>query len=141
MVDVHEFRRWRGQADGALEMARGGIHHNWRCFLAEQAAQMAMKALLHGLGAGPRGPDLVELGKRLAEAVEAPLDNALANALRRLSKLYIPTRYADALPSGDPADKFTAADAEEAIADAELVIGEVDDVWRQVLAAQGETDR
>lgn len=35
MVDDREFRRWRGQADGALEMARGGAHHNWRCFLAE----------------------------------------------------------------------------------------------------------
>lgn len=138
MVDEREFRRWRGQADGALEMARVGRHHNWRCFLAEQAAQMAMKALLHGLGRGPWGHDLVELGKRLAEAVEEPLDADLADALRRLSKLYIPTRYADALPSGDPADKFTDADAGEAIADAELVIAEVDDVWRQLLAAQQE---
>ncbi|MGH9228819.1 MAG: HEPN domain-containing protein [Acidimicrobiales bacterium] len=47
-------------------MARGGRHHNWRCFLAEQAAQMAMKALLHGLGRGPWGHDLVDLGNRLA---------------------------------------------------------------------------
>lgn len=46
-------------------MARGGAHHNWRCFLAEQAAQMAMKALLHGLGRGPWGHDLMELGKAL----------------------------------------------------------------------------
>jgi HEPN domain-containing protein len=136
MVDDREFRRWRGQADGALEMARGGAHHNWRCFLAEQGAQMAMKALLHGLGRGPWGHDLVELGKALAEALESPLDASLADALRRLSKLYIPTRYADALPSGDPADKFTASDAEQAIADAELVVAEVDDVWRQLLDAQ-----
>jgi HEPN domain-containing protein len=141
MLDAHEFGRWRGQADGALEMARGGSHHNWRCFLAEQAAQMAMKALLHGLGRGPWGHDLVELGKLLAEAVAAPLEPGLADALRRLSKLYIPTRYVDALPSGDPADKFTAADAEEAIADAELVLAEVDDVWRQVLAAGREAAR
>lgn len=136
MVDGPEFRRWRGQADGALEMARLGTHHNWRCFLAEQAAQMAMKALLHGLGRGPWGHDLVELGKAMAEALEGPLDSSLADALRRLSKLYIPTRYADALPSGDPADKFTAADAEDAIADAELVVAQVDGVWRQLAEAQ-----
>lgn len=132
MVDATEFRRWRGQADGALEMARLGNHHNWRCFLAEQAAQMAMKALLHGMGSGPWGHDLVELGRRLAEAVGRPLDAELADALRRLSKLYIPTRYVDALPAGDPGDKFTAADADEAIADAELVMAEVDHVWSQL---------
>lgn len=136
MVDGPEFRRWRGQADGALGMARLGTHHNWRCFLAEQAAQMAMKALLHGLGRGPWGHDLVELGKAMAEALEGPLDSSLADALRRLSKLYIPTRYADALPSGDPADKFTAADAEDAIADAELVLAQVDGVWYQLAEAQ-----
>lgn len=136
MMDEPEFRRWRGQADGALEMARLGTRHNWRCFLAEQAGQMAMKALLHGLGRGPWGHDLVELGKALAEALEVDLDSSLADALRRLSKLYIPTRYADALPSGDPADKFTAADAEHAIADADLVIAEVDGVWRQLAEAQ-----
>lgn len=136
MLDQQEFHRWRGQADGALEMARMGSHHNWRCFLAEQAAQMAMKALLHGLGRGPWGHDLVELGKGLAEGLGSPLDRGLADALRRLSKLYIPTRYVDALPPGDPADKFTGDDADEAIADATLVLAEVDDVWRQVTAAQ-----
>jgi HEPN domain-containing protein len=120
MVDGPEFRRWRGLADGALEMARLGTHHNWRCFLAEQAAQMAMKALLHGLGRGPWGHDLVELGKALAEALEGPLDSSLADALRRLSLV------------SDPADKFTAADAEQAITDAELVVAEVDDIWRQL---------
>ncbi|MGH9228818.1 MAG: HEPN domain-containing protein [Acidimicrobiales bacterium] len=74
------------------------------------------------------------------EAVGGPLDAAFADALRRLSKLYIPTRYADALPGGDPADKFTDADANEAIADAELVLAEVDDVWRQVVAGQQEAE-
>ncbi len=89
------------------------------------------------MGGGPWGHDLVEFAKRLAEVTGSPLDGALADALRRLSELYIPTRYVDALP-GDPADKFTAADAEEAIADAELVMTEVDAIWRQVLAAQQE---
>ena len=72
----------------------------------------------------------------MVDGPEVPLDSPLADALRRLSKLYIPTRYADALPSGDPADKFTAADAELAIADAELVVAEVDGVWRQLAEAQ-----
>ena len=65
----------------------------------------------------------------MVDGPEVPLDSSLADALRRLSKLYIPTRYADALPSGDPADKFTAADAE-------LVVAEVDGVWRQLAEAQ-----
>ncbi|HEX9122434.1 MAG TPA: HEPN domain-containing protein [Actinomycetota bacterium] len=57
-MDTEEFERWRGEADRALEggrlQAAAGLH-NWACFAAEQAAQLAMKALLHGLGRGPSG--------------------------------------------------------------------------------------
>jgi HEPN domain-containing protein len=42
-----------GEADrvvsGARLQADAGLH-NWACFAAEQAAQLAVKGLLHGLG-------------------------------------------------------------------------------------------
>jgi len=128
MVDEAEFRRWRGEADGALAMARAGDRHNWRCFLAEQAAQMAVKALLHGLGQGPWGHDLIELGNSLAVAVKRPLDPDIQRALTRLSDYYIPARYPDAHPRRSPRDRYAADDADSAIADAGLVIGSVDDI-------------
>lgn len=132
MVDHDEYRRWRSEADGALSMARLGDRHNWRCFLAEQAAQMALKALLHGLGAGPWGHDVIRLGASLADVVDQPLSPDLDEALRRLSDLYIPARYPDAHPERRPGDRYTAADAERALADAELVLGTVDDLWAQL---------
>src|SRR5206468_3938142 len=50
-LDEDEFHRWRGEADRALSGARAqgdlGLH-NWACFGAEQAAQLALKGLLHG---------------------------------------------------------------------------------------------
>ena len=64
MLDGTEFDRWRAEATEALEtarLARNGGRRNWACFLAEQAAQLAVKATLHGVGAGPWGHDLLEL--------------------------------------------------------------------------------
>ena len=132
MVDGAEFERWRREAAHALEIATLGERHNWRCFLAEQAAQLAVKALLHGLGTGPWGHDLVQLGRAWAGALDQPLPEEVIGALTRLSRLYIPTRYPDAQPSGTAADHYTAADAEQAIADARLVISTVDDLWGQL---------
>jgi HEPN domain-containing protein len=137
MLDHDEFRRWRAEALGALEAARlagDGGRHNWACFLCEQSGQLAMKGVLHGLGAAPWGHDLVDLGRRLSASLVAPLAVDLADALRRLSRHYIPARYPDAQPGGSPGERYVAADATEAIAQAELVIGVVDGLWAQLAA-------
>lgn len=55
-LDEPEFSRWREEADHALGGAAREAeaeNHNWSCFLAEQAAQLAVKALLHGSGERP----------------------------------------------------------------------------------------
>ncbi|HEX2043751.1 MAG TPA: HEPN domain-containing protein [Acidimicrobiales bacterium] len=140
MVDDTEFDRWRAEANEAIETARlaaGGGRFNWACFLAEQAAQLAVKGLLHGLGAGPWGHDLFELGNSLVTALDRPLPDDLGDAMRRLSQHYIPSRYPDAQPGGFPAERYTAEQADEALADAELVVAAVDDVWAQLRGAAG----
>ncbi|HZD21919.1 MAG TPA: HEPN domain-containing protein, partial [Acidimicrobiia bacterium] len=76
MFDTEEYGRWRSEADRAMASAEfqasGGIY-NWACFALEQASQLAMKGLLHGLGLGPWGHDLVRLGSQLADAgVDVP---------------------------------------------------------------------
>ncbi len=131
MWDEEEFDRWRAEADRALAGARvqaaAGLH-NWACFAAEQAAQLAVKALLHGLGRGPWGHDLVRLGESVASAgLEVPL--AALDAMRRLGRHYIPARYPDAHASGPASAHYGERDAREAIADAELVLGFVDRSW------------
>lgn len=132
-VDGPEFERWREEADRALASARLQARedlHNWACFSAEQAAQLAVKALLHGLGQGPWGHDLVKLGETVrATGIEVP--TALFDAIRRVGRHYIPARYPDAHPEGPPGGHYGAADSEQAIADCELILDFVDRAWEE----------
>ena len=132
-LDAEEFGRWRDEAGRALAAARlqadAGLH-NWACFMAEQAAQLALKALLHGLGRGPWGHDLLRLGEM---AREAGLDaSEIEDALRRLSRHYIPARYPDAHPSGPAGTHYGPTDAQEAVRDAERTLGFVDRAWQRL---------
>lgn len=47
----------------------------------------------------------------------------------RLSRHYIPARHPDAHPSGAPGSHYREADATQALADAERVLGAVDGAW------------
>jgi len=52
-LDAQEFNRWleqAGSAQATADLARAGGRHDWACFLDEQAAQLAVKGLLHGIG-------------------------------------------------------------------------------------------
>jgi len=136
-LDEEEFARWRREADRALQGARvqaeAGLH-NWACFAAEQASQLAMKGLLHGLGKAPWGHDL----KGFGEAVEQgglELSDDLALRLRRLGRHYIPARYPDVHAAGSAGDQYEEAESSEAIADAEAVLAFVDASWDRVRAA------
>jgi len=133
-LDRAEFDRWRREADRALEGARvqaGAGLHNWACFAAEQAGQLALKALLHGLGRGPWGHDLVRLGE-MARAAGLEVPEEVAATLRRLGRHYIPSRYPDAHAAGPPSAHYGPEDAREAIADAERVLAYVDRTWRSL---------
>lgn len=134
LKDVAEFERWRAEADRALVGARvqadAGLH-NWACFAAEQAAQLATKALLHGLARAPWGHDLVRLGELVLDArLEVP--EGVLDAMRRLSRHYIPARYPDAHPSGTAAAHYGEADSAEAIRDAEAILDAIDRAWNSL---------
>ncbi len=135
-LDEPEYRRWRDEADQALAGARAqaevGIH-NWACFGAEQAAQLAMKALLHGLGRGPWGHDLLRLGA-MAEEAGLVLSDPVADALERLARHYIPARYPDAHAAGSPATRYGHRASKEALFDGELVLAFADETWEQLHA-------
>ncbi|HXF56601.1 MAG TPA: HEPN domain-containing protein [Actinomycetota bacterium] len=137
-LDIEEFSRWRREADSALAGARvqaeAGLH-NWACFAAEQAAQLAIKALLHGLGQGPWGHDLVRLGARArAAGVEVPAE--VEDALRALGRHYIPARYPDAHAAGTTGEHYGPSDSRAAIEAAAAVLQWVDGCWRS-LRGQG----
>jgi HEPN domain-containing protein len=88
-----------------------------------------VKALLHGIGAGPWGHDLVELGARLAEAgLVVPPD--ATDRLLRLARHYMPARYPDAHAAGSPGERYGEADSGQALEDARAVLALVDEGWR-----------
>lgn len=135
LLDTDEFRRWRKAGaearDSAAVQAAAGFSQ-WACFMAEQAAQLWVKGLLHGVGAGAWGHDLVALGRMVEEAMHSELPADVAAAHRRLSRYYIPTRYPDAHPGGAPGEHFGPDDAASALEDADAVAAFIASIWDQL---------
>ncbi|HXH09570.1 MAG TPA: HEPN domain-containing protein [Alphaproteobacteria bacterium] len=117
--------RWLRQAEHDLAIAHG---HQQRgdfsdaCFMAEQAAQKALKAFL--LGHGHRSVPIHSVAQ-LAERC-AQLDPAFAvhiTAGRVLDQYDIPTRYPDALaPPAVPFESYTQEQAKTAVAAAQATV-------------------
>ena len=119
-----EAKRWLVQARSDLGFAEVGVregYHAQACFMCQQAAEKALKAL-HYLG-GERlviGHSLLELLRALLTRHPALAD--LEEAARRLDQYYVPTRYPNGLPGGTPADVFSKAQATEALAQAKRFV-------------------
>jgi HEPN domain-containing protein len=116
--------RWFAQAIHDLEDARfnlAGGRYNVACFLAQQAAEKALKAFLLYKGAeevwGHSLAELCDDAKRFD-----PSFAEIERELSSLDKYYLPTRYPDALPGGIPANAFDEEDAERAISLSEKAI-------------------
>lgn len=145
MFDDTEFDRWREATADALQAARDNADagwHNWACMISEQAAQLVVKALLHGVGRGDRarGHDLVRLLEATADAAGLTVTEQLRGAAMRLTRHYQPSRYPDALPGGTPHSRYQASDAEGALADAGLIVSAVDMAKAALLDAAREDD-
>lgn len=123
---------WFRQAEADLKHARHALDdgdHEWACFAAQQAAEKAAKAAHEALGQEAWGHVVTEL--LIALRIREPsIDEALLDRARSLDKLYIATRYPNALAGCAPVDLYTRAEAERAIADAEAIVA----VCRRVLS-------
>jgi HEPN domain-containing protein len=142
-LDEPEFTRWRSAADraaGASSAQAAAGYFEWACFLAEQAAQLAVKALLHGVGAGGWGHDLSALVAAAGDAVGPAWPDDIGTPAERLARFYLPTRYPDAVPGGIPGDRFTSADAASAEADCRELLKAVDDTWGALLSEAMASD-
>jgi HEPN domain-containing protein len=135
---LEEGLRWLHQAqqdiDDAL-YAHRGRRFNLACFMAQQAAEKAIKAFLYA-----QGRTLV-IGHSVARLCqEATAFDAEFEDLRQraapLDKYYIPTRYPNGLPGGIPSEAFDQIDAERALELAQYVIGFVEDCF----PAEGAAD-
>ncbi len=95
-------------------------------FHAQQAAEKALKAAcIVAIDDAPRTHVINHLLDELATNGHRP-DDSVRNAARVLDRFYAPTRYPDALGGIDPNKVYVARDAEDAIAQATLVLEFVD---------------
>ena len=116
-----EADRWLKQAENDLEFARLGLREGFFaqvCFLAQQSAEKAVKAIGYLLGDRTvLGHSVAVLVDRYAERVPDLAD--LRDAAGLLDQYYIPTRYPNGLPGGFPFMAFSEEQATNALAAAE----------------------
>ena len=98
-----------------------GVFFDKGCFVAQQAAEKAMKACLYSIGRRQViGHSIVELCADLKGV--APGFASLGDAARRLDRFYIPTRYPNGLPGGVPCQVYSMDDLEEASEDLSKIL-------------------
>jgi len=103
----------RADIDAAVHLV-AGRHFNVACFLAQQAAEKALKGYLFYRGAAEVwGHSAAELCETCAEI--EPAFGELVGPVSLLDKYYIPTRYPNGLPGGIPKDAFDKVEAERAV--------------------------
>ncbi len=121
----HEAERWLQTAKEDIQAAQilldGGLYAH-ACFLAQQSAEKAVKAMWYFLDMDPWGHSIQRL------VSEFPLAEVLSDFDRwvqraaYLDRFYIPTRYPNGLPDLTPEQSYFQEDAERAIAEANLFI-------------------
>ncbi len=113
-------RDWLAQAQNDLLWGRSSLESGFfsqACFIAQQVAEKALKALAYY-----RGAELVRGHSVLLVCRELEINGELEEAAQRLDQYYIPTRYPDAQPAGAPFRFFTVKQAEEALDLANLFV-------------------
>lgn len=132
VFDESEFSRWLAMAKKTITSAQGDLERgdfNWACFKAQQSAEYAVKALLHGLGLEAYGHSVSKLLSKLTKDLDY---SKILQEAKTLDKYYVPTRYPNAWVEGLPIDYYTRQDALQAIEYAEKIIRWVEDVWRSL---------
>ncbi len=120
---------WFDQAARNLEQAvssRKEGRHEWACFAAHQAAELAAKALHQHLGQEAWG----HVVARLLEELPQPPAHDLIEKSKVLDNFYVPTRYPNGHPEGAPFQHYGSYQSEEAIRHA----GEIIDFVRARMA-------
>ena len=125
MWDVRaEADRWRRQAANDLAFARVAIRERFyaqACFIAQQAAEKAVKAIAYGLGERTVvGHSLVTLILRYRD--RAPDLKGLRELAGILDQYYVPTRYPNGLAGGVPFEAFGESQAAAAVDAAERFV-------------------
>ena len=144
LLDKNEYTRWLEAAEKTLDSARGDVErgdYNWACFKAQQAAELAVKGLMYGVGRPVFGHSVARLLERLHRELGLELPQEVLECGKFLDKLYIPTRYPDAWSEGSPHYYYTRGDAEKALACAEMILDWVRATWSRLSGGAARRDK
>ncbi len=134
-----EARRWFQQARYDLKAARwnaeGGFHST-ACFLAQQAAEKALKAFHYYFGSGRSSLFTHSLVEMIRDGSKQVSDLAsLLEFGRQLDLHYVPSRYPNGLPSGYPHQFYGPEMSKGAIEAASRVITFIQEFFARESAA------
>ena len=99
--------------------------YEWCCFVAQQSAEKALKAVFQKLGANAWGYSVNLLLSSLPDSVRPAVD--LVDKAKELDKHYIASRYPNSYPSGAPFQYYTRLEAERSIQYAKEIISFCED--------------
>ena len=114
---------WFKQAERDLDSAKTQMAQGffeWACFISQQSAEKAVKAVYQKLGAESWGHSIADLLKGLGEKADVP--DGLIKIARQLDKFYIQARYPNGWVSGIPAEYITEEDAKNATGNSEKIL-------------------
>jgi len=109
---------WMNQAIKDLKTAEQLIKSEsfeWSCFIAQQAAEKAVKAVFQKLNAVTWGHSIFDLLRILSQEQKILVNEGFLNYARSLDKYYLPTRYPNGFESGSPYEYFTKKEAKDAL--------------------------
>ena len=115
---------WLRQAERDLRHAKNALEdgdYEWSCFASQQAVEKALKAIYENRNMDVRGDSILGLLKGLSTLYDIPAE--FYPYARKLTRYYIEARYPNGFPEGAPYDYFDRARAEEAVDEAEEIIG------------------
>lgn len=123
----NRYRDWFRQAENDWEWGIHTLeagHYAQACFIAQQVAEKALKALCFY-----NNFDIVRTHSVRKIVQELQINGELEDIAKYLDLFYIPTRYPDSLPEGAPFETFTKQQANDALEKARIILNYV----RQIL--------
>ncbi|AFK22279.1 HEPN domain-containing protein [Pyrococcus sp. ST04] len=109
MFESSEYERWIKQAERTLQSAERDLQHKdyeWASFKAQQASELAMKAITRALGIILTGHSITKLLKALEEkGIKVPPE--LYDMAMELDRNYITSRYPLAYSEGSPYEYYS----------------------------------
>jgi len=137
---------WLAQPKRDLENARyemDGQFYEWACFLCQQSAEKAVKAVYQRAGAEAFGHSVAGLLARLPllntkekqreiTDEERKKRSELTDLAKELDKAYISARYPNSHPEGAPFNSYTLTEAKRSIENAEKILRLCEDLLSSI---------